>query len=67
LANNYLRIPIRDDREREFKILKENLEKMGIKNPTYDEVVGILLEKNRRIVLNEKDIKELIQRLRGVF
>lgn len=67
MANNYLRIPIRDDREREFKILKENLEKMGIKNPTYDEVVGILLEKNRRIVLNEKDIKELIQRLRGVF
>jgi nitrogen regulatory protein PII len=66
VVNNYLRIPIRDDREKDFKLLKENLEKIGIANPTYDEVMGVLLEKNKRIIMNEKDIKDLIQKLRGI-
>ena len=64
---NYYKIPVRYEREGELKILKEKLEKIGISNPTYDEVTALLLEKNKRINFNENEIKDIIKRLRGVF
>lgn len=64
---SYIRLPIKNEKEKELKILKENLEKIGIRNPTYDEIMEILLEKNKRLVINEKDIKEIIKKSRGIL
>ena len=66
MGDTYFRMPISSQRENEFKRLKESLEKIGIDQPTYDEVTALLLEKNKRLVMNEKDIKEIIKRLRGI-
>ena len=66
MGRNYLRLPVHENRDSELKKLKENLENIGIVNPTYDEVMGILLEKNKRTIMTSKDIKELIGNLRGV-
>ena len=63
---NYFKLAIKDERENEFNKLKENLTNLGVFKPTDDEVMAILLAKNKKAIMNEKEVKDIIKRLRGI-
>jgi len=63
---NFHRIPVKSERFKEINDLKDRIEKIGIKGLTYDEAIALLLEKDRRLKMSEKDVGEIMKHLRGI-
>jgi hypothetical protein len=59
---NYFHIPVRDDLEEEIKNLISDLKKRGYNKPNYSQVVALLLEKNKKFKLTDKDLDMIIRR-----
>lgn len=63
---NFAHIAIRDSTKKNLEELKKELEK-NYKGATYDELINIILEKNKKIILSSMDVKKIISKSRGVF
>jgi uncharacterized protein (DUF302 family) len=60
-------VPINDNYEEEIKRLKTELEKKGYSNVSWTELMAILLEKNRRMTLSDKEVENIMKKMRGIF
>jgi len=67
MVNNYFHVPINDNYEEEIKRLKTELEKKGYSNVSWTELMAILLEKNRRMTLSDKEVENIMKKMRGIF
>lgn len=63
---NFSNIGIRDDTKKELNDLKEKLEQK-YPDVTYDELMNVLMKKHEKVVLTDKDIKNIIARCRGIL
>lgn len=63
---SFWHLPVNSDRQAEIEKVKKSMEDLGIQNPTYDEAVAILLEKNNKIKLSKSEVANIIKRNRGI-
>jgi hypothetical protein len=62
---NYKHIPVQTKTWNEIDNLKKQLGEY-YNDPTYDELVNILIEKNKKIILSNSEVKKIIGIKRGV-
>ena len=63
---NFNNIGVRGDTKKELDELKKRLSEEYISNATYDDLIRIFLQKNKKIVLSKEEISLLILKSKGV-
>ena len=63
---NFNNIGVRGDTKKELDELKKRLSEEYISNATYDDLIRIFLQKNKKIVLSKEEISLLILKTKGV-
>jgi len=63
---NFSNIGIRGETKEELDKLKEKLATEYISNATYDDLIRIFLRKNKKIILSEGEIRDLLLKPKGV-
>ena len=68
MANkSFSHLAISGNQKKEVDEIKKLLESVGISDPTYEEVMQVLLEKNRNFILPTNKIKDIIKKSRGII
>jgi hypothetical protein len=62
---NFAHIPVREDTKKELDKLKEKLGQY-YENPSYEKLMRVFLEKNKKIVFTGNDIIKIMSKKRGV-
>ena len=65
--SNYFKISINDNFEEECKKLKIDLEKKGYRNVSWTELIAVLLEKNRKLMLSDRELENVMKKMRGLI
>ena len=63
---NFNNIGVRGNTKKELDELKKRLSEEYISNATYDDLMQIFLQKNKKIVLSKEEISLLILKSKGV-
>jgi hypothetical protein len=63
---NFSNIGIRDETKKELEELKKRLCENYLSDATYDDLIRIFLKKNKKITLNQNELKELLLSQRGI-
>lgn len=63
---NFRNVGIRGETKNELDNLKRKLSEEYISDATYDDLIRIFLQKNKKITLSKDEIKELIIKVKGV-
>ena len=63
---NFRNIGVRGETKRELDELKKRLSKEYISNATYDDLIRIFLQKNKKIILSENELKDLLLKPKGI-
>lgn len=62
---NFAHVPVVNETKRELDELKGKLREKGFYDVTYDELIQIFMEKNRKLALSDIQIREILRRSRG--
>jgi len=63
---NFRNVGVRGDTKEELEELKNKLCEIYFPKATYDDLIRIFLQKNKRITLNGNELKELLLRSKGI-
>lgn len=63
---NFSNIGVRGETKKEFEELKKMLNDKYIPDATSDDLMKILLEKNKKITLTPEELKNFIVKIKGV-
>ena len=63
---NFNNIGVRGDTKKELDELKKRLSEEYISGATFDDLIRIFLQKNKKITLSKDEIRELVIRTKGV-
>lgn len=63
---NFAHVPIYKQTKDELDKLKDELEINGYNNVSYEELMKIFLEKNKKVKLLDNDIRRILSSSRGV-
>jgi len=65
VKKNYAHVPVLEPTKKELEDLKDKLKEFYYE-PTYDELIKILVEKNKKVVLSGNDVRKIMNKSRGV-
>jgi len=63
---NFSNIGVRGDTKKELEELKNKLSEEYIRDATYDDLMKIFLQKNKKIILSQNELNKLLLNSRGV-
>lgn len=63
---NFSNIGVRGDTKKELDNLKRKLSNEYISNATYDDLIRIFLQKNKKITLSKDELKDIVLKVKGV-
>jgi len=63
---NFAHIPVQEKTREELAKLKSELDKFYT-NVTWDELINVFLEKNKKVVLSGLEVRKIIGQRRGVI
>lgn len=64
---NFENIAVRGDKKHEIDNLRKKLSELGFFNVTYDEMMEILLQKNKKYTFSNDEISKILRQCRGLL